>query len=50
MGEAGGLRTGWLAALSTEGYDTEPPLMEELGINFTHIQMKVRPLVSPVQY
>lgn len=28
MGEQGGLRTGWLAAFSTEGYDGEPPLLE----------------------
>jgi len=31
MGESGGLRTGWLAAFGTEGYDGEPPLLEELG-------------------
>lgn len=42
MGEQGGLRTGWLAAFSTEGYDGEPPLLEELGVNFSHIQAKVR--------
>lgn len=42
MGEQGGLRTGWLAAFSTEGYDGEPPLLEELGVNFRHIQTKVR--------
>ena len=42
MGEQGGLRTGWLAAFSTEGYDGEPPLLEELGVNFGHIQSKVR--------
>ena len=42
MGEQGGLRTGWLAAFSTEGYDGEPPLLEELGINFDHIKAKVR--------
>ena len=41
MGEQGGLRTGWLAALGTEGYDGEPPLLEELGVNFGHIKMKV---------
>lgn len=41
MGEQGGLRTGWLAAFSTEGYDGEPPLLEELGVNFGHIQSKV---------
>ena len=37
----GGLRTGWLAAFGTEGYEGEPPLLEELGVNFQHIQMKV---------
>lgn len=36
-----GLRTGWLAAFGTEGYEGEPPLLEELGVNFGHIQMKV---------
>ena len=41
MGEQGGLRTGWLAAFGTEGYDGEPPLLEELGVNFSHIQTKV---------
>lgn len=42
MGETGGLRTGWLAAFGTEGYEGEPPLLEELGINFDHIRTKVR--------
>lgn len=42
MGEQGGLRMGWLAAFGTEGYDGEPPLLEELGVNFGHIKMKVR--------
>ena len=42
MGEQGGLRTGWLAAFGTEGYDGEPPLLEELGVNFGHIKGKVR--------
>lgn len=36
-----GLTTGWLAAFGTEGYPGEPPLLEELGVNFGHIQMKV---------
>lgn len=43
MGEQGGLRTGWLAAFGTEGYEGEPPLLEELGVNFGHIKGKVRP-------
>ena len=42
MGEQGGLRTGWLAAFGTEGYEGEPPLLEELGVNFGHIKVKVR--------
>ena len=41
MGEQGGLRTGWLAAFGTEGYDGEPPLLEELGVNFGHVWSKV---------
>ncbi|KAK4933259.1 hypothetical protein LTR28_011277, partial [Elasticomyces elasticus] len=40
MGEQGGLRTGWLAAFGTEGYEGEPALLEELGVNFGHIKMK----------
>lgn len=41
MGTQGGLRTGWLAGLSPEGYEGEPPLLEELGVNFGHIKTKV---------
>ena len=41
MGEQGGLRMGWLAAFGTEGYEGEPPLLEELGVNFEHIRIKV---------
>lgn len=41
MGEQGGLRTGWLAAFGTEGYDGEPPLLEELGVKPGHIKDKV---------
>ncbi|KPM40206.1 hypothetical protein AK830_g6350 [Neonectria ditissima] len=47
MGEQGGLRTGWLAAFSTEGYDGEPPLLEELGVNFGHIQTKTLAVLNP---
>lgn len=46
MGEQGGLRTGWLAAFGTEGYDGEPPLLEELGVNFGHIKGKVSRSIS----
>lgn len=47
MGEQGGLRTGWLAAFGTEGYDGEPPLLEELGVNFEHIRTKVCTYCKP---
>ncbi|CAM1502496.1 Fc.00g044800.m01.CDS01 [Cosmosporella sp. VM-42] len=50
MGEQGGLRTGWLAAFSTEGYDGEPPLLEELGVNFSHIQMKTLAVLNPFKH
>ncbi|PYH28496.1 Yip1-domain-containing protein [Aspergillus neoniger CBS 115656] len=47
MGEQGGLRTGWLAAFGTEGYDGEPPLLEELGVNFEHIRTKTLTVLNP---
>jgi len=47
MGEAGGLRTGWLAAFSTEGYEGEPPLLEELGVNFSHVRSKTLAVLNP---
>ncbi|KAI5459672.1 hypothetical protein BGZ63DRAFT_415199 [Mariannaea sp. PMI_226] len=50
MGEQGGLRTGWLAAFSTEGYEGEPPLMEELGVNFGHIQSKTLAVLNPFKH
>ena len=50
MGEQGGLRTGWLAAFGTEGYDGEPPLLEELGVNFGHIKVKVSLLGFSAQH
>ncbi|KAI9720154.1 MAG: hypothetical protein M1828_005800 [Chrysothrix sp. TS-e1954] len=48
MGEQGGLRTGWIAAFGTEGYDGEPPLLEELGINFGHISTKTLTVLNPM--
>ena len=30
------------SAFGTGGFDDEPPLMEELGVNFQHIRAKVR--------
>jgi hypothetical protein len=48
MGTASnGLSTGWLAAFGTEGYPGEPPLLEELGVNFGHIQQKTRTVLNP---
>ncbi|SPQ26770.1 b2100c37-04f8-4861-bca5-808c1e3b630d [Thermothielavioides terrestris] len=47
MGEQGGLRTGWLAAFSTEGYPGEPPLLEELGVNVGHIRAKTLAVLNP---
>ncbi|EEH39012.1 transport protein yip1 [Paracoccidioides lutzii Pb01] len=47
MGEQGGLRTGWLAAFGTEGYEGEPPLLEELGVNFDHIRTKTLTVLNP---
>jgi hypothetical protein len=34
------------SAFGTGGFDDEPPLLEELGINFLHIRAKVR---DPIQ-
>lgn len=42
-----GLRTGWLAAFSTEGYENEPTLLEELGIDFRHVQAKTLAVMNP---
>ncbi|RDA88180.1 hypothetical protein CP532_6828 [Ophiocordyceps camponoti-leonardi (nom. inval.)] len=50
MGEQAGLRTGWLAAFSTEGYDGEPPLWEELGVNFGHIHKKTLAVLNPFRH
>ncbi|SLM40554.1 hypothetical protein LPUS_11378 [Lasallia pustulata] len=47
MGEQGGLRTGWLAAFGTEGYEGEPALLEELGVNFAHIKVKTLTVLNP---
>ena len=43
-----GLRTGWIAAFGTEGYEGEPPLLEELGVNFHHIQTKTLTVLNPM--
>jgi hypothetical protein len=48
MGEQGGLTMGWLAAFGTEGYPGEPPLLEELGVNFGHIKTKTLIVLNPL--
>ncbi|EPS43545.1 hypothetical protein H072_2471 [Dactylellina haptotyla CBS 200.50] len=42
------LQPGLLAAFGTSGYDDEPPLLEELGINFRHIKMKTLAVLNPM--
>ncbi|KAF3929605.1 hypothetical protein ABW19_dt0209384 [Dactylella cylindrospora] len=42
------LQPGLLAAFGTGGYDDEPPLLEELGINFGHIKMKTLAVLNPM--
>lgn len=41
------LSTGFLAAFGTSGYYGEPPLLEELGFNFTHIKQKTLVVLNP---
>ncbi|AOA62814.1 ER-derived COPII transport vesicles biogenesis [Komagataella phaffii CBS 7435] len=41
------LSQGFLAAFSTSGYPGEPPLLEELGINFKHIKEKTAAVLNP---
>lgn len=42
------LPVGILNALSTKGYPHEPPLLEEIGINFDHIITKTKIAFNPV--
>lgn len=46
---AGELSGGLLAAFGTSGYPGEPPLLEELGINFQHIKGKTLAVLNPLQ-
>jgi len=45
----GSLPQGWLAAFGTSGYPDEPPLLEELGVNFGHIKDKTFTVLNPVR-
>jgi hypothetical protein len=47
MGSAGELTPGLLAAFGTGGYANEPPLLEELGVNFLHIKLKTLAVLNP---
>ena len=42
------LPNGLLNALSTRGYAHEPPLLEEIGINFNHILTKTKIVLNPL--
>lgn len=42
------LPVGLLNALTTKGYAHEPPLLEEIGINFDHIIAKTKIVFNPV--
>lgn len=44
---SGELTPGILAAFGTSGYANEPPLLEELGINFQHIKTKTLAVLNP---
>lgn len=39
---------GWWTAFGTGGFEGEPPLLEELGINFSHIQAKSLTVLNPL--
>ncbi|KAL4073991.1 hypothetical protein V8B97DRAFT_1915032 [Scleroderma yunnanense] len=45
----GGSIGGWWTAFGTGGFEGEPPLLEELGINFSHIQAKSMTVLNPLQ-
>lgn len=48
-GDMGGgeLTPGLLAAFGTSGYANEPPLLEEVGINFDHIKRQTLAVLNP---
>ncbi|KAF7782602.1 hypothetical protein Agabi119p4_1978 [Agaricus bisporus var. burnettii] len=39
----------WWMAFGTGGFEGEPPLLEELGINFSHIRVKSMTVLNPLQ-
>jgi len=40
---------GWWTAFGTGGFEGEPPLLQELGINFSHIRAKSMTVLNPLQ-
>ncbi|KDQ57524.1 hypothetical protein JAAARDRAFT_130293 [Jaapia argillacea MUCL 33604] len=40
---------GWWTAFGTGGFEGEPPLLEELGINFSHIRAKSLAVLNPLR-
>ncbi|KZW01895.1 Yip1-domain-containing protein [Exidia glandulosa HHB12029] len=48
-GATGAGPQGWLAAFGTGGFEGEPPLLEELGINFPHIRSKTMTVLNPLR-
>jgi len=40
---------GWWTAFGTGGFEGEPPLLEELGINFSHIAAKSMTVLNPLR-
>ncbi|KAJ7346697.1 Yip1-domain-containing protein [Mycena albidolilacea] len=49
-GFGGNIQTtgGWWTAFGTGGFEGEPPLLEELGINFSHIRSKSLTVLNPL--
>lgn len=39
---------GWLSAFTAASYEGEPPLLEELGVNFNHIKVKTWTVLNPL--
>lgn len=39
---------GWLSAFTAASYENEPPLLEELGVNFNHIKVKTYTVLNPL--
>ncbi|PVZ98269.1 hypothetical protein BB558_004028 [Smittium angustum] len=46
-GENRMIEISWLSAFGTGGFPDEPPLLEELGVNFNHIKSKTMAVLNP---